>query len=83
MNRFVILATAAGLDKLDQGGWAIVSVIQRIGFWISIIISIKDTIMYARKRQGEISDLLRGYVICAGIYLSPFLMGIIRDIFAR
>jgi hypothetical protein len=72
------------MDRLDEGGWIILMIIRRAGYWICLILCIVEILKCLA--NGDLKSIGRSvgkYLIAFGIlYALPWLFDIIAECFA-
>ncbi|WP_294364125.1 hypothetical protein [uncultured Clostridium sp.] len=80
----VLAETTAAVDKINTGGFMILSIVQTIGYWLCLIgciMEILKSIMNGSSKDvGKI--MLKYLLVFGSLYLMPFGFNLIREIFA-
>lgn len=85
MEATIIKASAEGLDGIDSLGFTMLKMFQNIGYWIAIIMCLKEIfqcMMKGGKCTEEIFGIITKYAIIFGsLFLVPILFDAIRKAF--
>jgi hypothetical protein len=82
---FLPLATKAiaGLDKLDQAGNTLLTIAQKIGFWVVTIVCLYNLIQCATKGdKHQIGNIVITYTLLyAAMFFVPWILHFVEGIF--